>query len=607
MPRSRQYATLIMTIALSATCSAPAIHEKVVCSEGQRSFPILLVHGLTGGEDTWVRSGLIGTLEAEGLSYGGKPGQIDDGPADVYAFEVTAQGRRDLDQWARELGKAIDWVRETTGSPRVILLAHSAGGLAARAHLVRRPSDHGVMLLVTISTPHRGSPLAKLAGLKEAIQDGLLPWPLSGWGNAWLGTLADLERAWGVRFDDPIISQLLPEEENPWLAALNGAPHPADVAYRFVVVENEPLTDVLRRLDPLWDGWGEGHRRAIYLELMNTLMGYLEGTSYTQGDGVVPQDRQAPGPLRALGQEPLNRTDTVIPATDHSVLVGDYRTLVDLISGSVSFRAAYWWEVENRQYLAVDYEHELGGKAAVLAREAGESVPVSEPMFCRSSEEGFFRVLVGPMSKENWTQLDLFVIPPDSQSVFSLGTLRDARTDFSPPVYDTNGPSVATLFVDEVFGVPPVNERGNQWDVGLVGGPSAGRPDIRLEFKVGSGFRVLSPLHRDVVGSLRMSWSEELKGNPLRDTLMVRLLDDDFGGLLEDATMQNDEIGSAGWGPGRWPNGSAVVHLYPAGAVRLRLSWEPFFSEVPRASPLFARRGRPAGLPAYADHVRTGH
>jgi triacylglycerol lipase len=61
-------------------------------------------------------------------------------------------------QWARRLQRVLD----ETGADRLLLVAHSMGGLDAR-HLITKMGWHDVVdLLVTISTPHRGSAVATL-------------------------------------------------------------------------------------------------------------------------------------------------------------------------------------------------------------------------------------------------------------------------------------------------------------------------------------------------------------------------------------------------------------------------------------------------------------
>lgn len=604
MNSKRSRSVLIVGIFAMASCGPGVVRENVGCGPGDHSLPILLVHGLTGNAGSWLSPGLVGSFEARGLLYGGTVADAPLPPADVYAFEASRAAKADLNHWAAELGESIGRVVDATGSSAVTIVAHSAGGVAARAYLVSRPDDHKVGSLITISSPHRGSPLAKLASLKTMIEDGVLPWPFSQWGTAWLGTLSDLERKWGVRFDDPVFEQLLPEEESPWLTALNGAPHPANVSYRFVRVEQESLSDLFTRLNPLWGGWGDVHNRALKISLMNRLSGLLQGSVLTHGDGVVPIERQAPGPLDSPGDARADRADTLILATSHSALIEDFDALLGIISGPVTFLEAYRWNFEGRGFLAVDYRHELGGASVVAARVAdssAEDLAVSEPLYCAGAGGRFSRVVIGPIASGDWRQVDVFVIPPDSQAVFAAGIVAGASDSYTLPQYQLGALSPPQVWVGEVASLSATNPFGAPWDAGIVGGAAARRPDLRVEMAVGDSYRVMSGLRRNVAGTIDMDWSEELEGDPLRDSLTLRVWDDD-GGLLEDPTMNNDLVGLAGWGPGRWPRGPHTVALSPVGTLEMILHWEPRLAEIPRNAPMVAVRGRPSGLlNPYAD------
>jgi triacylglycerol lipase len=67
---------------------------------------------------------------------------------------------------ARELAACF----RTVGAGRVIALAHSMGGLDARYALSRLGAAGSVAALVTVGTPHRGTPVADLTtGLAERL------------------------------------------------------------------------------------------------------------------------------------------------------------------------------------------------------------------------------------------------------------------------------------------------------------------------------------------------------------------------------------------------------------------------------------------------------
>ncbi|HKU42031.1 MAG TPA: alpha/beta fold hydrolase [Polyangiales bacterium] len=59
------------------------------------------------------------------------------------------------------LAQRLALLRESTGYDKVAIVAHSMGGVIARAHMLTS-SDHGVLTLVAIASPFRGTHLAKL-------------------------------------------------------------------------------------------------------------------------------------------------------------------------------------------------------------------------------------------------------------------------------------------------------------------------------------------------------------------------------------------------------------------------------------------------------------
>ena len=89
--------------------------------------------------------------------------RLPDGPA-----SASRIGIRDK---AGELKSAIDYIRTTTGNPRVVLVGHGMGGLVARAYVeglaIRMDGaaiayDGDVAGVITIDAPHRGATAASL-------------------------------------------------------------------------------------------------------------------------------------------------------------------------------------------------------------------------------------------------------------------------------------------------------------------------------------------------------------------------------------------------------------------------------------------------------------
>jgi pimeloyl-ACP methyl ester carboxylesterase len=55
-------------------------------------------------------------------------------------------------------------LRAATGHDRVAVVAHSMGGVIARAHMLTDP-DHGIMTLIAIASPFRGTHIARLGAM----------------------------------------------------------------------------------------------------------------------------------------------------------------------------------------------------------------------------------------------------------------------------------------------------------------------------------------------------------------------------------------------------------------------------------------------------------
>jgi pimeloyl-ACP methyl ester carboxylesterase len=109
------------------------------------SAPVLLLHGVLCNAGVW--HAMLPRIEAAGhgplytLSYG--PPQAS------------------IETFAEQLAAKIDAIRAATGAAKVTLVAHSMGGLVARAY-VRRFGAEQVRCLVTLGAPHHGSVHARL-------------------------------------------------------------------------------------------------------------------------------------------------------------------------------------------------------------------------------------------------------------------------------------------------------------------------------------------------------------------------------------------------------------------------------------------------------------
>lgn len=109
-----------------------------------RGLPVLMVHGYGANGGFWVHMAAL--LEEHGFSH-----------ATVDLEPVFG----DIEDYAQQLEQAVQALRSASGSERVIIVAHSMGGLVARAWMRRFGAGHAARI-ITLGTPHHGTDLAHM-------------------------------------------------------------------------------------------------------------------------------------------------------------------------------------------------------------------------------------------------------------------------------------------------------------------------------------------------------------------------------------------------------------------------------------------------------------
>ena len=138
-----------------------------VPSPGEGSLPVLLIHGYVCNRGFWAP--LSRRLAQAGIVHGA----VD--------LEPVGAG---IDEFVPLVARAVDELLAHTGARQVILVAHSMGGLVARAFL-RQHGVQQVARVITLGTPHHGTALANLAVGRNARQ---MSRP-GGAPNVWLAQL----------------------------------------------------------------------------------------------------------------------------------------------------------------------------------------------------------------------------------------------------------------------------------------------------------------------------------------------------------------------------------------------------------------------------------
>lgn len=135
-------ATHILRDSLRGT--APAASREL--HVGLRPEPVILVHGLCANSSCF--SSMERHLHREGYT--------------VFAVNYSCFGA-DIAACGRHLEREAAWLRDQTGSESANVVAHSLGGLVLRWAMAHTWMRDWVEVAVTLGSPHRGTPTARLA------------------------------------------------------------------------------------------------------------------------------------------------------------------------------------------------------------------------------------------------------------------------------------------------------------------------------------------------------------------------------------------------------------------------------------------------------------
>jgi pimeloyl-ACP methyl ester carboxylesterase len=165
--------------------------------------PVMLVHGLAANSSCFTK--MERRLHNAGYT--------------VYAVNYPSFGA-DLAACGRHLEREAAWLRDETGSGSVNVVAHSLGGVVLRWAVTHTWMRDWVALAITLGSPHRGTPTARLAPpalpgfgriisqLRPAINDHDISEGLVGPDIRWVAVAA--EHDWVV----PAKYARLPGSEN---------------------------------------------------------------------------------------------------------------------------------------------------------------------------------------------------------------------------------------------------------------------------------------------------------------------------------------------------------------------------------------------------------
>ena len=109
-------------------------------------YPIILVHGIAIRDSKILRA--FGKIEK----------RLSDAGFSVYTASTDAFGT--IENNAEQLKGIILGILDGTGCEKINIIAHSKGGLDSKHMIARLGMSDKVASLTTLSTPHKGSPVA---------------------------------------------------------------------------------------------------------------------------------------------------------------------------------------------------------------------------------------------------------------------------------------------------------------------------------------------------------------------------------------------------------------------------------------------------------------
>jgi len=289
------------------------------------------------------------------LCYRVKFGSFDlsSGRVGLEGIKATSSSSGDFSSFRdlrREVGRAVRGILDTHGNAETVLVAHSRGGLAARAFLQQRASSRGkasVVGLLTTGTPHRGTRLGRIYKYLEAHPRGTCcqgDWKvvdfLRGKRRCRIGVVR-IENPTPLDVRRPTISDLA--DDSPAIDKLNPGITllPAAIQYGQIVYRGFDL-GILKIDIPVFDEYsvfGDGVCDQLSSEAESFILGTNAPSQYP-GDGVVPVASQRYFNLPGFSGDPTKlhrlRVDSGIIHTQETEQEAHISAVLAAMMGS-------WW------------------------------------------------------------------------------------------------------------------------------------------------------------------------------------------------------------------------------------------------------------------------
>jgi triacylglycerol esterase/lipase EstA (alpha/beta hydrolase family) len=175
--RLRLFGEEFMATLLQSSWFMPKASARERIYDDARLPPVLLIHGYGCNSGYW--SHLTPLLDASHISH-----------ASLDLEPILGA----IDDYVPLVARAVESLCLKTNAPKVIIVAHSMGGLVARAYM----RDHGCSCMAhifTLGTPHHGTSLANMGIGRNAVQMRRARGSADAPESAWLRELAAAENA----------------------------------------------------------------------------------------------------------------------------------------------------------------------------------------------------------------------------------------------------------------------------------------------------------------------------------------------------------------------------------------------------------------------------
>ncbi len=249
----------------------------VLTAAGARAEVLVLIHGYLSGAGYWDESGVTTVLRQHGWQragvYAAGPGGISFFPAQgvqarnrFYAVDLPSEAP--ILVQVGQLHEVLAAITVNHPQEPVVLVGHSAGGVVARAALVRGDTRN-VKALITIASPHLGTYRAE-----QALDATDIPFPFSLVTDFFGGD--PYHTAMRSR---SLYVDLIRPQPGSLLFWLNTQPHP-DIKYVSIVRAEAEA------------GWGDNIVPAYSQDMNNVpaLRGRSTLVTIPAGHSLVPQD-----------------------------------------------------------------------------------------------------------------------------------------------------------------------------------------------------------------------------------------------------------------------------------------------------------------------------